>query len=72
MCRRWNWRNGDFSKITENTRRMIINIDGIGVIPQSIIEEARDELAKLLIEQCKAELSIGLMDGDNREIEIDF
>ncbi|GAG74016.1 unnamed protein product [marine sediment metagenome] len=51
---------------------MIINIDGIGVVSQSVIEEARDELAKLLIEQCKAELSIGLMDRDNREIEIDF
>lgn len=21
MCRRWNWRNGDFSKITENTKK---------------------------------------------------
>jgi len=72
MCRRWNWRNGDFSKITEDTKKMVINIDGIGVVSQSVIEEARDELAKLLIEQCKAELSIGLMDRDNREIEIDF
>jgi len=37
-----------------------------------MIEEARDELAKLLIEQCKAELSTSLMNLDNREIEIDF
>jgi len=72
MCRRWNWRNGDFSKITENTQKMVINIDGIGAIPQSIIGEARDELAKLLIEQCKAELSTNLIDRNNREIEIDF
>ncbi|GAI74838.1 unnamed protein product [marine sediment metagenome] len=72
MCRRWNWRNGDFSKITENTKRMVINIDGIGAVPQSIIEEARDELAKLLIEQCKAELTTDLLNLNNREIEIDF
>ena len=72
MCRRWNWRNGDFSKITEDTKKMVINIDGIGVVSQLVIEEARDELAKLLIEQCKAELSTGLIDRDNREIEIDF
>jgi lysyl-tRNA synthetase class 2 len=51
---------------------MVINIDGIGVVPQSVIEEARDELAKLLIEHCKADLSTNLMDRDNREIEIDF
>ena len=72
MCRRWNWRNGDFSKITENTKRMVINIDGIGAVPQLIIEEARDELAKLLIEQCKAELTTDLLNQNNREIEIDF
>ncbi|HBY57266.1 MAG TPA: hypothetical protein DEG96_05335 [Candidatus Atribacteria bacterium] len=72
MCRRWNWRNGDFSKITENTKRMVINIDGIGEVPQSLIEEARDELAKLLIEQCKAKLTTDLLNRDNREIEINF
>ena len=72
MCRRWNWRNGDFSKITENTKRMVINIDGIRAVPQSIIEEARDELAKLLAEQCKAELTTDLLNRNNREIEINF
>jgi len=72
MCRRWNWRNGDFSKITEDTKRIVINIDGIGEAPQTLIEEARDELAKLLIEQCKAELTTDLLNRDNREIEIDF
>jgi lysyl-tRNA synthetase class 2 len=51
---------------------MIINIDGIGIVPQSIIEEARDELAKLLIEHCKAELTTDLLNQNNREIEIDF
>ncbi|HEC93284.1 MAG TPA: hypothetical protein ENI51_09880, partial [Candidatus Atribacteria bacterium] len=61
MCRRWNWRNGDFSKITEDTKRIVINIDGIGEAPQTFIEEARDELAKLLIEQCKAELTTDLL-----------
>jgi DNA/RNA-binding domain of Phe-tRNA-synthetase-like protein len=72
MCRRWNWRNGDFSKITENTKKIVINIDGIGAVPQLIIEEARDELAKLLIEHCKAELATDLLDLNKREIEIDF
>jgi len=72
MCRRWNWRNGDFSKITEDTKRIVINIDGIGEVPQRLIEEARDELAKLLIEQCKAELTTDLLNRGNREIEIDF
>ena len=72
MCRRWNWRNADFSKITEDTKKIVINIDGIGLIPKSIILEARDELAKLLIEQCKAKLIVDFLDINKTEINIDL
>ncbi len=68
MCRRWNWRNGDFTKITENTTKLVINIDGVGQISESIITEARDELAKLLIEQCGASITTGYLDKENQEI----
>jgi len=70
MCRRWNWRNGAFSKITENTKKIVINIDGIGCIPETVIFEARDELAKLLIEQCKANLTTEFLDINKNEIVI--
>jgi lysyl-tRNA synthetase class 2 len=70
MCRRWNWRNGDFSKITERSKRMIINVDGAGATPRSLVEEARDELAQLLIDKCNATLAVDYMDKENREIEI--
>lgn len=69
MCRRWNWRNGDFSKITEHTKKIVINIDGIGPVSQSLIEGARDELSKLLVEQCNAKLTTDYIDKDNREID---
>lgn len=72
MCRRWNWRNGDFTKITEHTKQLVINLDGIGSVSHSLIESARDELAKLLIEQCNAQLKFGLIDKDNREMELGF
>lgn len=72
MCRRWNWRNGDFSKITETSKKIVINVDGIGPIPQSLIEEARDELAKLLIEECNADLKTDLLNANKREIELEF
>jgi len=72
MCRRWNWRNGAFSKITEKTKRIVINIDGIDSIPQSAIIKARDELAELLIEQCKAKLITDFLDINNTEIKIDI
>lgn len=72
MCRRWNWRNGDFTKITEHTKKIVINIDGIGPVSRSLVEEDRDELAKLLAEQCSAKLITDLLDKDKREIDINL
>jgi DNA/RNA-binding domain of Phe-tRNA-synthetase-like protein len=70
MCRRWNWRNGDFTKITEETKQLVINIDGIGPVPRSHIEEARDELAALLGQHCQAALTTDLADASKRVVDI--
>ncbi len=61
MCRRWNWRNGDFSKITESTRRAVINLDGIGPVSEELILKARDELAELFESLCGARLRVGVL-----------
>jgi len=68
MCRRWNWRNAEFSKITTESQEIIINIDGINGIPQSIIGEARDELAELLKIHCNANLTTDLLTINHQEI----
>jgi DNA/RNA-binding domain of Phe-tRNA-synthetase-like protein len=70
MCRRWNWRNGDFTKILETTKRFVINIDGIAPVPRSVIESARDELAALLVDRCSAKVSTDLLDVNRKTIEI--
>ena len=72
MCRKWNWRNGDFSKITENTKKMVINVDGADIVPESLIKEARDELAELLKENCRASLTIDLLNSKKNEIVINL
>lgn len=72
MCRRWNWRNGDFTKIQESTTRLVINIDGIDLVPRSVIEKAQDELAELLTRQCGAKLTTDLLDVNRRIVDIAF
>jgi len=72
MCRKWNWRNGELTKITEETKKIVINIDGVGSISQSVVEEARDELAELLTRECNASLETDLLDRNKREIEIEL
>ncbi len=70
MCRRWNWRNGDFTKIQESTTKLVINIDGIDPVPRSVVEKARDELAELVTRQCRAKLTTDLLDASRRIVDI--
>jgi DNA/RNA-binding domain of Phe-tRNA-synthetase-like protein len=70
MCRRWNWRNGDFSKINPGTKRIVINIDGVGAVTKEVILAARDEMAKLLTEYCSAKLTTDFLDQNKKELDI--
>jgi DNA/RNA-binding domain of Phe-tRNA-synthetase-like protein len=70
MCRRWNWRNGEFSKIEIASKKIVINIDCLPPTTSDIGNEARDELARLLEEHCDAEVVTSYLDADNREMEL--
>ncbi len=70
MCRRWNWRNGDFSKILTSTKKLVINVDGAEAVPKETVIRARDELAELLVQKCSAELSVNLLSKDKSELDI--
>jgi tyrosyl-tRNA synthetase len=67
MCRRWNWRNGNLTKITPSTKHLVINIDGINPVSEETIIEARDELASLLKKYCGAEVEVDLLDKNKPE-----
>jgi DNA/RNA-binding domain of Phe-tRNA-synthetase-like protein len=73
LCRRWNWRNADFSKITPETRNLAINVDGMmPSISQVEIEEAAEGLKQLLARYCGGAISIYYLDAQNREMDVQF
>ncbi len=73
LCRRWNWRNAEFSKIKPETRNIAINVDGMmPTIGRAEIEEAAEELKQLLLRFCGGKISIHYLDAQNREMEIPF
>ena len=61
MCRKWNWRNGDFSKITSDTTTVVINVDGAEGVPEEVVVQARDELAELIHDFCGGNVSTALL-----------
>ncbi len=70
MCRRWNWRNGDQTKIEPETKKIVINIDCLLPTDPETGNQARDELAELLVTHCQATVSTHALHSECREMEI--
>jgi DNA/RNA-binding domain of Phe-tRNA-synthetase-like protein len=61
MCRRWNWRNGFRTRITEDTEAMVMNIDGLGEDSEERTASLRDRVARMLAQYCSAEVDTALL-----------
>jgi DNA/RNA-binding domain of Phe-tRNA-synthetase-like protein len=70
MCRRWNWRQGDQTKLTPMTTNVAINVD---CLPPVSTQEARtitEELADLVREFCGGQVTHFLLDAARNEAQI--
>ncbi|TSC77434.1 MAG: tRNA synthetase subunit beta [Parcubacteria group bacterium Gr01-1014_29] len=52
ICRRWNWREADRTKLTEGTKNAIIILDALAPVTHVIVEQATNELAELIKQFC--------------------
>ncbi|OGE68918.1 hypothetical protein A3H81_05270 [Candidatus Daviesbacteria bacterium RIFCSPLOWO2_02_FULL_38_18] len=69
ICRRWNWREGDRTKITKITKNAVVVLESIASIP---IKEAVEELASLIKKYCGGQISVFYLDKDSQEIDLKF
>jgi len=70
MCRRWNWRQGDQTKITPATTNVAINIDCLPPVSKDEARAITEELADLVHEFCGGEVTYLLLDASQSEVEI--
>lgn len=70
VCRRWNWREAERTKLTEETKNAAIVIEGLPPISTEIVESATKELADLIQKYCGGEVSYQILNRENPEIEI--
>jgi DNA/RNA-binding domain of Phe-tRNA-synthetase-like protein len=61
MCRRWNWRNGFHTRITEETEAMVMNIDGLGENSEKRAISVRNRVAEMLEQYCSAQVEMALL-----------
>jgi lysyl-tRNA synthetase class 2 len=72
MCRRWNWRNGDLTKVTGATRSVALNVDCMAAVDGDEVTLAVKEMAGLLKDHCGAEVRVDVLSRDRRVVELDL
>ncbi len=68
ICRRWNWREGDRTKITPETKNAVVVIESIASIP---IEGAVEELNSFIKKYCGGETKVCYVTEDISEVKLD-
>jgi DNA/RNA-binding domain of Phe-tRNA-synthetase-like protein len=70
MCRRFNWRNGDITKIEVESKKAVLNIDSLPPVSPDICNKACYELAELIRLYCEADVETMHLDYHTREAYI--
>ncbi len=60
VCRRWNWREAERTKITLETVNAIIVVDAVPPTDRATVEKATEELAALVEKYCGGEVKSGI------------
>jgi DNA/RNA-binding domain of Phe-tRNA-synthetase-like protein len=70
ICRRWNWKEADRTKLTLETKNAFLVIESLPPVPRDTIETAIGELADLAKQYCGGAVSTAFLDKNNREIKL--
>jgi len=70
MCRRWNWRQGDQTKLSPATSNVAINVDCLPPVSKDEAKAVTGELAELVREFCGGEVKYFMLDSVQNEVEI--
>ena len=70
ICRRWNWREADRTKLTERTRNALLVVEALNSGDRDALEEAVNDLVGLIREYCGGNVRSEILDKTNRAIDL--
>jgi len=70
LCRRWNWRECDKTKMTEETKDVILVVEALPPVTKEELDEVEEDLSQLITKYCGGEIRTAILDDGKREIEI--
>jgi DNA/RNA-binding domain of Phe-tRNA-synthetase-like protein len=65
LCRRWNWKEAERTKLTAATRHAFLVIEGLPPVGRDLVVKAAEELAAGIREHCGGEVVVALIDRDH-------
>lgn len=71
ICRRWNWREADRTKLTKDTKNAILVIESLSPIPQQTAKQATEELAEIVKNYCGGNVETYYLVEKTSEITLD-
>ena len=63
ICRRWNWKEADRTKLTETTRSAILVVEALPPATREDVSAAVEQLARRVRERCGATVVTAILDG---------
>lgn len=72
LSRRWNWRQSEKAKAVEETKRVLLTVEGVNRIPQQAVERATQELIGLLQQFCGGVAQYFLLHKEKQEAEFEI
>ncbi len=70
LCRRWNWRECNKTKMTEETEEVLLVVEGLPPVAKEEVQKIIEELSILISEHCSGETRTLVLDVASRETEI--
>ncbi len=71
LCRRWTWRQGEFSKLQRATTSAVINVDGLPPTTRADVETISSDLATLVSLYCgNAPVEVKALSAEQPLVEI--
>lgn len=70
ICRRFNWREADRTKLMSETKNCVLVVEGLPPSTAKEVESAVLELKELVQTFCKGDLAYAILDEKNKEMEL--
>ncbi len=70
ICRRWNWKEANRSKLTEQTKNVFLVIETLPPVSQDILEQATKDLVTLVQTYCGGEVRHVFLDSTTPQTQL--